>query len=97
MTTLSELAESVSVRAAEVSRLLREAELPEPTFNESSAHDFDSRQHASANSDALREARNALVNAAQELTQITMGPVDYLCSLSWFVAIRELQDFARLD
>ena len=86
MATFSEIADRVSSSAAEVSRLLREAQLPEPTFNESGVHDFDSRKNASVDTEALRQARNALINATQDLSHLTMGPVDYLCSLSWWVS-----------
>lgn len=85
MATFSEIADRVSTNAAEVARLLQEAQIPEPTFNETGAYDFDTARHDYANTEGLRQARNALINAAQDLTHLTMGPVEYLCSLSWFV------------
>jgi len=88
MATFSEIADRVASSAAEVSRLIREAQLPEPTFNESGAFDFDARKHASVDSEELRLARNALINATQDLRLLTMGPVDYLCSMSWWVLIQ---------
>ncbi|KAH8821291.1 putative O-methyltransferase [Xylogone sp. PMI_703] len=98
MATFSETVERVSSSAAEVLRLLRQEQLPEPTFEEAGVHDFDSRKYASADAEALRQARNALINAAQDLSHLTMGPVDYLCSLSWSASkIANLGSLVRLD
>lgn len=84
MATILELAKEVSSKAAELEQLMNEASLAQPSFGEHSAHDFDSRHSQNTNTEGLRSARNALINATQGLTQLAMGPMDYLCSLSWY-------------
>ncbi|KAF2444614.1 putative O-methyltransferase [Karstenula rhodostoma CBS 690.94] len=98
MATISELTQEISSKAAELEQLLNEASLAQPSFSEHSAHDFDSRHSQNTNSEALRQARNALINATQGLTQLTMGPIDYLCSLSWSAAkVANLGSLVRLE
>jgi 6-hydroxytryprostatin B O-methyltransferase len=85
MATFNEIAATVTETAAEVSRLLKELQLPEPSFNEDSASSFDPRQHAAVNNEQLRQARNALINATQDLNRLTMGPIDHITSMAWYV------------
>ncbi|MCJ1251160.1 hypothetical protein MMC30_008391 [Trapelia coarctata] len=98
MATFSKTAAIVATKAAEVSQLLRELQLPEPTFDEDGVTAFDSKHNADVNNEALRQARNALINATRDLSHLTMGPVDYLTSIAWSAAeVANLGTLVRLN
>lgn len=80
MTTLSTLAGIVAARSVEVARLTAAKSLPEPdladqdAFNRYSTEDLE-----------LRNARNELASAAQDLARLAQSPEDHVLQLGWSV------------
>jgi hypothetical protein len=85
MEGLESLASIISSKAAEISKLLIKNSLQPPSFQERSYADFADANFADANSE-LRNARNCLINAAQDIMYLTQGPEDHILSLTWSVS-----------
>lgn len=79
MATLPTLAATISDKAAEIGRILDTKGLQQPQIGEAGVNDF-------ANIDyELRDARNALIRAAQDVIRLAQGPEDQVLSLAWSV------------
>ena len=79
MATLSTLAATISEKVTEVSRILESRGLPQPQIGEAGINDF-------ANIDyELRDARNALICASQDIVRLAQGPEDQVLALAWSV------------
>lgn len=84
-TTLQSLSKTVNVKVTELSSLLKDAGLPEPSFAEDSHSDF-AVEKGSLVDDELRKVRNELIDAAKDIVRLAMGPVDQILSLAWSVS-----------
>ena len=72
------LSESIPAKIARVTQLLQQAKIQQPTFNESGAVSITSLK---AEPKELIEARNQLINQANDLLLLARGPIDHVVSL----------------
>ena len=79
-TSLESLAFNINHSVAKVSQLLRQSNLPQPTFDESGAVDVSTKQSEPRE---VIEARNELINYANDLLMLARGPVDHVVSLGY--------------
>ena len=87
MASLTSLASVISSSATRISETLSQNGIAGPTFDEAG---FDhSEREAKANIDhhSLRAARMELINAAHDIINLAMGPVDHVLTLGWSVSI----------
>ncbi|MCJ1403879.1 hypothetical protein MMC11_007102 [Xylographa trunciseda] len=75
--TLASLAGIISARTVEVSRLVAAKGLQDPGFGEKSFNGFVGEDVE------LRQARNELAGAAQDLARLAQGPEDNILQLAW--------------
>ena len=86
MASLHSLASAVSYQAAEISRILAASKISSPSFAEDGGVEY---TEAGPDVDAmLREARNELISAAQDIIRLAMGPTDQILTLAWSVSLR---------
>src|SRR5256885_1799916 len=77
--SLESLSSTIAIKSAQITKLLAARSLPVPTFREQSYADF-------AHDDSgLREARNELISAAQDILRLAQGPEDHILDMAWSV------------
>ncbi|PCG89501.1 Winged helix-turn-helix transcription repressor DNA-binding [Penicillium occitanis (nom. inval.)] len=81
--TLEEVAAAISADVKIVSELLRERGEALPTFSEEDAVVIKSEESEDDKTATLLQARNRLINAANDLLQLARGPVDHVVSLGY--------------
>lgn len=84
-TTLEEMATAISADVKIVSELLRKRGEALPSFSEESAVVIESDESEDDKTATLLQARNRLINAANDLLQLARGPVDHIVSLAYGV------------
>jgi hypothetical protein len=83
--TLEEVAAAISADVKIVSDLLRERGEAPPTFSEEGAVVIELDESEDDKTATLLQARNRLINAANDLLQLARGPVDHVASLGYGV------------
>ncbi|KAI0436302.1 putative O-methyltransferase [Xylaria telfairii] len=91
MTSIENLAATISTKVAELSALLGEGRSPAPTLEETGFGDFTHESDTPAGV-ALRKTRSAILVAAQDLLQLVQGPTEHILCLAWSAA-----DTANID
>ena len=81
-TALDELSAQIPTKIATVQKLLKANDLPNPSFDESSAAEISGLPEEPQE---LLKARNELVNLAHDLLMLARGPVDHVVSLGYAV------------
>lgn len=85
MTSIENLASSITEQVSKLSSLLQEAGSPSPTLNETGFGDFALEEETPA-SKSLRETRSKILDAAQDLIQLVRGPTEHVLSLAFSVS-----------
>lgn len=83
MASLESLALDICSQVSNISNILAAHSAPSPSFNENSFADFEGPRDISDLK--LRNARNALINAAHDIIRLASGPTDHILSLAFSV------------
>ncbi|KAI1473079.1 putative O-methyltransferase [Daldinia caldariorum] len=85
MSSIEDLASSITEQVSRLSSLLQEAGLPSPTLDESGSSDFTHETDTPAGR-SLREARHRIMDSAKDLVRLVQGPTEHLLTLTWAYA-----------
>ena len=83
MATLESLALEICSKVSDISKALAADSTLAPSFEEDSFADFES-SHGPADLN-LRDARNKLINCAQDIIRLASGPTDQILTLAFSV------------
>ncbi|KAI1801520.1 putative O-methyltransferase [Daldinia bambusicola] len=81
MSSIEDLALSITEQVSRLSSLLQEAGLPSPTFDESGSSDF-THVTDTPMGKSLREARSRIQDLAKDLGRLVQGPTEHLLALT---------------
>ncbi|KAI2781020.1 putative O-methyltransferase [Daldinia loculata] len=82
MSSIENLASSITEQVSRLSSLLQGEGLPSPTFEESGFRDFE-HETDTPTGKALREARNRILDTAHDLIRLVQGPTEHILTLTW--------------
>ncbi len=85
MASLQSLASVISRQADEISKILATNRIPPPSFAEDSIVEY-SEPGPDVETE-LRKARNELIQSAQDIARLAMGPTDQILTLAWSVSV----------
>lgn len=85
MSSLEDLAASISEQVARLSSLHKELGLPPPSLDKAGSRDY-ATETDTPDGEALREARSRILNAAADLVRLVQGPTDHILNLTWSVS-----------
>ncbi|KAI0124769.1 putative O-methyltransferase [Xylariales sp. AK1849] len=91
MASIDAVASSITDRVSKLSSLLQQTGIAPPTLDEAGFGDF-AQETDTPTGNAIRETRNHIIDAAQDLLRLVRGPTDQILSLTWSVT-----DTANLD
>lgn len=83
MANLESLALEICSKVSDISKILAADSTLAPSFEEDSFADFES-SHSRADIN-LRDARNKLINCAQDIIRLASGPTDQILTLAFSV------------